>query len=163
MDAAGGVPRHDPGVDELRAAIDHLAGMADWAGLGWSELVESLVHLGATDIPLGRLVEGHVDAVRILSQAGAEPRPGCRYGVWASRSAGTGVAAVVDHDSLTLDGTIRFASGAGVIDRALVPVWPDTDTHLLVDLDVRELPVDRSHWHTAAMRVSQTHTVLVRT
>ena len=64
-------------------------------------------------------------------------------------------------DKLRLDGTIRFASGAGVIDRALVPVWLDPETHLLIDLAVGELPVDRSHWHTPAMQVSQTHTVLV--
>ena len=118
--------------------------------------------MGRADIPLGRLVEGHVDSLRILAQAGRDPRPGARYGVWASRSAGTGLAAVAEGDRLRLDGTIRFASGAGVIDRALVPVWLDSGTHLLIDLAVADLPVDRSHWRTSAMRVSQTHTVAVR-
>lgn len=156
-----GYPRHHPGPADLRGAIEHLAAQLDWPSASWSGLVEGLLQVGLADIPLGRLVEGHVDALRILGQGGAEPRPRARYGVWASRSAGTGVAATSEGDKLRLDGTIRFASGAGVIDRALVPVWLDPDTHLLIDLAVEGLPVDRSHWHTSAMQVSQTHTVLV--
>ena len=154
-------PRHDPSRSDLRTVIGLVAGRADWAELGWSGLVDGLLGVGRTDIPLGRLVEGHVDALRILAQAGAEPRTDQLYGVWASRSAGTGLAAVADGDGLRVTGTIRFASGAGVIDRALVPVWLDESTHLLLDLATTDLPVDRTHWQTAAMRVSQSHTVAV--
>jgi len=154
-------PRHDPEPADLQAAMDRLTGRLDWPQLSWAGLTEGLLRVGVTDIPLGRLVEGHVDAVRILGQAGIEPRPTARYGVWASRSAGTGVAAVVEGADLRLNGTIRFASGAGILDRALVPVWSDPETHLLVDLAVDGLPVDRSHWHTPAMRVSHSHTVTV--
>lgn len=153
--------RHDPGKTDLLRAMDQLVDHVDWPALTWSELVEGLLRVGATDIPLGRLVEGHVDALRILQQAGTDPRPGARYGVWASRSAGTGVSAVADGDRLRLNGVMRFASGAGLLDRALVPVWLDAATHLLVDLEVADLPVDRSHWRTAAMQVSQTHSVVV--
>ncbi|MDN5772029.1 MAG: hypothetical protein L0H24_14195, partial [Microlunatus sp.] len=156
-----GYSRHHPNRDDLRQAMDHLASQAEWAELNWAGLVEALLRLGSTDIPLARLVEGHIDALRTLAQADCGPRPGARYGVWASRSAGTGIAAVAEADHLRLDGIIRFASGAGILDRALVPVWLDQDTHLLVDLDVAELPVDRSHWQTSAMRVSQSHTVMV--
>ncbi len=154
-------PRHDPAPAELHKAMDGLAGRLDWPQLSWAGLTEGLLRVGVTDIPLGRLVEGHVDALRILGQAGVEPRPTARYGVWASRSAGTGIAAVVESADLRLNGTIRFASGAGILDRALVPVWLDPETHLLVDLAVDRLPVDRSHWQTSAMRVSHSHTVTV--
>ena len=129
-------PRHDPAPAELHKAMDGLAGRLDWPQLSWAGLTEGLLRVGVTDIPLGRLVEGHVDALRILGQAGVEPRPTARYGVWASRSAGTGIAAVVEGAGLRLNGTIRFASGAGILDRALVPVWLDPETHLLVDLAV---------------------------
>jgi len=60
-----------------------------------------------------------------------------------------------------LDGTIRFASGAGIIDRALVPVWCDDGCHLLVDLDATTLPIDQTAWMTGAMQVSQSHSVAV--
>lgn len=154
-------PRHDPEPADLHAAMDRLAGHLDWRQLSWTRLVEGLLRVGVTDIPLGRLVEGHVDALRILGQAGVEPKPAARYGVWASRSAGTGVAATPTSTGYRLNGTIRFASGAGILDRALVPVWLDPETHLLVDLAVADLPVDRSHWNTSAMRVSHSHTVVV--
>ena len=156
-----GYLRHEADPEDLRRGIDQVVGRADWATLDWSALVEALLRVGVTDIPLGRLVEGHVDALRILAQAGCEPRPDRQYGVWASRSAGTGLAAVAGPEGLRLNGTVRFASGAGVIDRALVPVWLDESTHLLVDLATDGLPVDRSQWRTSAMMVSQSHTVTV--
>ena len=161
IDLPAGYPRHEPSRADLRAAISELTVGHDWPALSWSGLVGGLLAVGRTDIPLSRLAEGHVDALRILAQAGVGPRPDQLYGVWASRSAGTGMAAVADGDRLRLSGTIRFASGAGVIDRALVPVWPDESTHLLVDLATGELPVDRDQWRTAAMQVSQSHTVRV--
>lgn len=156
-----GYPRHDPDRDQLRTAISQLVAGRDWAQLTWNELVEALLGLGRTDIPLSRLVEGHVDAVRTAAQAGTAVRPDQLYGVWASRSGATGLRAKTDGDTLVLNGVLRFASGAGIIDRALVPVWTGDDHHLLVDLPVAELPVDRSGWHTTAMTVSHSHTVPV--
>lgn len=156
-----GYDRHFPDRAALRGAMRRLAAGPDWATLTWSELMEALLGLGRTDIGLARLVEGHVDAVRIADQAGTEIEPGALYGVWASRSGATGVRAEAADSELIVNGTLRFASGAGVIDRALVPVWIDDDHHLLVDLDTAGLPVDTSGWQTAAMTVSHTHTVAV--
>ncbi|MCW2811370.1 MAG: hypothetical protein JWP61_1828, partial [Friedmanniella sp.] len=84
---------------------------------------------------------------------------GALYGIWASRSGATGVRVRPDGDDLVLDGVLRFASGAGVIDRSLVPVWTTDEHHLLVDLDVSALPVDAAGWQSGAMTVSRTHTV----
>lgn len=153
--------RHVPDREALRRAMRQLITAADWAALTWSELMEALLALGRTDVGLGRLVEGHLDAVRIADQAGAEVEPKSLYGVWASRSGSTGVRAEVAGEELILNGTLRFASGAGVVDRALVPVWVSDDHHLLVDLDTTGLPVDTSGWQTEAMMVSHTHTVAV--
>ena len=46
-----------------------------------------------------------------------------------------------------------------MLDRALVPVWLAVDTHVLVDLDLTDVPVDTTTWRTAAMTVSRTHQV----
>ena len=156
-----GYPRHAPSVQQTAAAMDFLAARQDWAALGWPELLRQLVRLGRTDIPLARLVEGHVDATRILLQAGRTPRPG-RYAVWASRSQATGIAAAASADGWQLDGTLRFASGAGVVDRALVPVWTGPREHLLLDLDVSRWVADESDWQTRAMAPSRSHTVHLR-
>lgn len=160
-DLPAGYPRHDPDRDQLRAAVTQLTADRDWAALTWTELIEALLGIGRTDIPLGRLVEGHIDAVRTASQAGVTLREDQLYGVWASRSGATGLRGVVDGDTLTVTGTLRFASGAGIIDRALVPVWTSDEHHLLVDLDVADLPVDRTGWKSPGMTVSSTHTVPV--
>ena len=147
--------RHAPG-DDQRAVLTGLVDRRAWADLAWPALVEELLVLGRTDVGLAKLAESHVDAVRILGQAGAQPVPGALYGVWASRSARTGLSALVRGAELEVSGTLRFASGAGLLDRALVPVWPDEQHHLLLDLDVRRLPADPSFWRTSAMAPSRT-------
>lgn len=128
-----------------------------WAA-PFPEVVDALVELGRVDLALARLVEGHADAMRILAQAGADARPGV-YGVWASRSAGTGVRAVRSGTGWRLTGELRFASGIDLVDRALLPGWVDRDTHLLFDAPVGRFDPDRSTWHTTAMEASRSFTV----
>jgi alkylation response protein AidB-like acyl-CoA dehydrogenase len=128
-----------------------------WTG-PFPAFADALMELGRVDLALARLVEGHADALRILDQAGAGPREGV-YGVWASRSAGTGVHAAREGDGWRLTGESRFSSGIDVIDRALVPGWVDDSTHLLLDVDATAVRPDRSSWHTAAMDASRSFTV----
>lgn len=153
--------RHAPSLEVLRAVLTTLVADRDWAALGWAELIDGLLALGRTDVPLSRLAEGHIDALRVLEQAGHVPHQGALYGVWASRSQRTGLRARRQAGRLVLDGSIRFASGAGLLDRALIPVWLSDTEHLLLDLDVSGLPVDDRHWVTSAMEVSRSHTVSV--
>lgn len=156
-----GYDRHAPAPERLRATLGEIGSGRDWAAVGWPELITALLALGRTDVPLSRLAEGHVDALRIFAQADARPVPDALYGVWASRSQRTGVQGRWVEDRLILEGTIRFASGAGLIDRSLVPVWLASGEHLLVDLAVRELPIETGQWVTAAMEVSRSHTIPV--
>jgi hypothetical protein len=143
----------------LAAAVRHLAAQRDWTALAWPQLVVALEALGRTDIPLSRLTEGHVDALRIHAEAGTAPSPDCLYGVWASRSRGTGIRARRTDGGWHLTGTLRFASGAGLLDRAMVPVWLDDETSVLLDVPVAGWPVDDSAWQTGAMRLSHSHTI----
>lgn len=156
-----GYDRYHPDLGSERVAVAGLLGGVAWADLAWPALVEELIALGRTDVPLARLTEGHVDALRILEQAGAVPEPGALYGVWASRSARTGLTVVGHGEKLEISGTLRFASGAGLVDRALVPVWFDDDRHVLVDLDASGLPVDPTVWRTSAMTPSRTYEIQV--
>lgn len=151
--------REDEAPAALAAAVRHLAGQRDWAQLAWPELVNGLEALGRTDIPLSRLTEGHVDALRIHAEAGTQPFAGCLYGVWASRSRGTGIRARRAGAGWHLEGTLRFASGAGLLDRALLPVWLDDETSVLLDVPVDDWPVDDAAWQSSAMRQSHSHTI----
>lgn len=151
--------RHGPTAAALRNELVDILATRDWTKAGWPELVTGLATLGRTDVPLSRLAEGHIDALRILDQADRAPKPDALYGVWASRSQRTGVQAGWSAGRLQLNGTIRFASGAGVLDRALVPVWVNENEHLLLDLAVDQFPIDTGQWATAAMEVSRSHSV----
>jgi len=73
------------------------------------------------------------------------------YAVWASRSAGTGVKAADFDGGWRLDGELRFASGLGLVDRALVPVWLDREHHLLLDLLANIEEPDMDSCKTCAM------------
>ena len=143
----------------MRAAVRDLAATHTevWTG-PFPDFAEALTEVGRVDLCLARLVEGHADALRILDQAGAAPRPGV-YGVWASRSAGTGVGARPDGTGWHLDGELRFASGIDVVDRALLPGWVDADTHLLFDVPAVAVSADRDSWRTTAMDASRSFTV----
>ncbi len=153
-------------VEELRGSVEAMrTGVREVARRGdrlWTGplpgLTDALVEVARVDLCLARLVEGHADALRILDQAGREPEQGV-YGVWASRSAGTGVKADREGDGWTVHGELRFASGVDVIDRALLPVWPDPEHHVLLDIDANLVDADRDSWHTTAMDASRSFTV----
>jgi alkylation response protein AidB-like acyl-CoA dehydrogenase len=100
----------------------------------------ALAALGREDLTVGRLTEGHVDAVRILHEADRTPTPGAVYGVWASASGGTGLTATKVADGWAVDGVMRYCSGAWFIDRALVVVSTE-DGKRLIDIDVRTAQV----------------------
>jgi alkylation response protein AidB-like acyl-CoA dehydrogenase len=130
-----------------------------WAALaGW----------GGRDLSLARLAEGHVDALAILTEAGRPPVPGALYGVWASRSGGATVRLERRRTSFVLTGTMRFCSGARVLDRALVVADPadgsSSSERLLVDVDAGSPGVEPEpdSWCTAAMADADTLDVVFR-
>ena len=102
-----------------------------------------LARLGRRDLCLARLAEGHADAVAILAEAGRSPLPGATYGVWASRSSGTGAKIQSRDGKWRLTGRVRFCSGAGYLDRALVAATSaDGQGPLLLDVDLADPRVE---------------------
>jgi hypothetical protein len=149
---------------ELRSSVTAMRDAVAETALGraWDvplgRLVTRLFDVGSRDLTLARLVEGHADAVRILGEAGCAARPGL-YGVWASRSAGTGLEATRTGDGWRLRGELRFASGVDVVDRALVTASTEDGEYLLFDVAADRFRPDRSTWRTPAMDASRSFTV----
>lgn len=111
----------------------------------------ALADLGAADLALARLAEGHLDALAILDEAGMAAGPGA-YGVWAARGAGRDVRATLDASGWTLTGSKAFCSGAGVLDRALVTATaPDGPRLFDVDLADPGLRVLYDTWPAVGM------------
>lgn len=119
----------------------------------------ALAALGRRDLTLGRLAEGHLDALAILAEAGAATTPGALYGVWAARSGGTGARLFNDGNEIRMTGTVRFCSGANLLDRALVAASsPDEDGQAgwLIDLGLAGPGIDRDQgsWQAIGMDAS---------
>lgn len=128
-------------------------------------LLRPLHAAGRRDLPLGRLLEGHVDAVQIVRRLGTAEQGGrlrdrvaggAILGVWNAALPGEPLR--LDGDRLT--GGKSFASGAGVIDLALVTAdTPAGAQPVLVDLARTPPAIDRDWWRVTGMQRSETHRV----
>lgn len=112
----------------------------------------ALADVNRSSLSLGRLFEGHADAVSILHDAGwAVPRgPGA---VWASEDPRHPVRVERDADTWVVTGPKSFCSGASLVRWALVTARLDGEGVLvLVHLDhPRGVVVDPSGWVGSGM------------
>ncbi|MBB5699707.1 acyl-CoA dehydrogenase family protein [Sphingomonas yantingensis] len=128
-------------------------------------LLRLLYDAGRIDLPLARLLEGHVDATQIVHRYGDDAqrsrlatagRSGALLGVWNAALAGEPLR---ESDG-RLSGGKSFASGAGVISHALVTAeTPDGPQLILLDLESVPPAIDREVWHVVGMQRSETHVV----
>lgn len=128
-------------------------------------LLRNLYAVGRCDLPLGRVFEGHVDALQIVTRYGTGPqrahaeaaaRSGAAFGVWNADPPGEPLTLTGDR----LSGGKAFASGAGLLSHALVSVDGDGGRQLLlVDLPRTPPAIDRSWWRVTGMQRSETHLV----
>jgi len=128
-------------------------------------LLRILHAVGRRDLPLGRLFEGHVDALQIISRYAGEgtrqaalenARGGASFGVWNAELVGEPLRL----ERGRLNGGKSFASGAGLLSHALVAADSAEGRQLiLIDLERAPPQIDRGWWNTVGMRRSQTHIV----
>jgi hypothetical protein len=129
-------------------------------GQTWGRFV-ALSRWAAQDLSLGRLAEGHVDAVAILAEAGREAvDPRATYGVWAVRSSGDGTKARRTAEGWQLSGHKAFCSGSGLLERALVTA-ESPEGYLLFDISVAENVIDThpDSWLAVGMADSLSETL----
>ncbi|UPG72043.1 acyl-CoA/acyl-ACP dehydrogenase [Roseomonas gilardii subsp. gilardii] len=143
-------------------------------GLGWGSepegtmpLMRALRRIGRASLPLGRLFEGHVNALRLVAAHGtpdqaeaaaADARAGCLFGVWAAERPERGL--VLEEGMRRLRGGKIWCSGAGLVERALAPAQaPDGVRMLLLPLPKGTGRADLSVWTASGMRASGTGNV----
>jgi len=135
------------------------------AGIAPRMLVRLLRQIGYGSLPLGRLFEGHVNALRLILCYGdaaqiwrmsSEAKAGALFGVWNTDDS-EGLHLVADGDRLRLRGRKILASGAGFIERPLVTASDEMGRRLIVAprLRVGERS-NLSGWTAHGMRASAT-------
>lgn len=176
LDRDGGFPAED--VRDLATAgllaapvpsADGGAGLCEDADL--RTLAEVLREIGAGSLALGRIYEGHVNALDLVARYGSPGQrhqlfrdaiDGLLFGVWNTEpSEGRGLTLSDAASGFRLDGVKTFASGAGYVARALVTARREaTDPPLMLIVPLE--PGDRSDvaaWQVHGMRASATGTV----
>ncbi len=144
------------------------AGLGEEPGAG--KLAEVLRLVGYGSLALGRVYEGHVNALQLIARYGeagqrerlfADARNGHLFGVWNTERPGRGLTLNARPGGLHLAGAKTFASGAGHVTRALVTgQQPGAGAPLMLVVPLEPgIRADLSTWRAHGMRASATGTL----
>ncbi len=123
-----------------------------------------LAAVGAHDLSVAKLFEGHTDALAILHEAGADiAEPGAAWGTWCAEPPSARL--LIEHAG---DGTCRlhgrkaWCSGAADVSHALVSCWNAAGEAMLAAVDMRRpgVTVTAAGWHAVGMAGSNSVDVL---
>jgi alkylation response protein AidB-like acyl-CoA dehydrogenase len=175
LDADGAFPNDDI---EALARIGLLIAPfpAEFGGIGigttpqgQGTLFDILRVLGAGSLVVGRLYEGHVNAVALMCRYGtraqmdkfaAEVSGGHMSAVWNAEPRHSPLRLVHENGARRLVGAKTFASGAGFIARPLVTARTEEDRLFMVMPRLNgDQHVDRQSWRAQGMRASATATI----
>jgi hypothetical protein len=109
--------------------------------LRWRVLAE----VGAQDLPLAKLFEGHADALAIMMELDGRDAPaGSLWGTWCAEppSARPSMQALPGSNRVRLRGRKAWCSGAALLSHALVSAWNEQGEPCLAAVDLRQ-PEDR--------------------
>ncbi len=150
---------------------EHLGG----AGIGFepglrADLLPILKEVGRGNLALGRIFEGHVNALILLqafgaphqlAQAARDVREGRVFGVWNTGPPCSPRLAPREDGTFLLSGAKTFATAAARIQRALVTAaLPEGGWQMcIVPLDTQGMTVDRNTWSPLGMEASESFTI----
>jgi alkylation response protein AidB-like acyl-CoA dehydrogenase len=130
-------------------------------------LLQVLYHIGRGNLAVGRLFEGHVNALLLVQRFGtpaqvvkfaADARDGHLFGVWNTENPANGVRLELLADGCyRLHGAKTFASGAGHITRPLLTgalVGKKGWQMVVLPADQERPTLDRSFWQPLGMRAT---------
>jgi alkylation response protein AidB-like acyl-CoA dehydrogenase len=172
LDRPGAVPTHEVALlAEAGLLTLPVPRRLGGAGLGTEAgqtaiLLALLSEIGRGNLSLGRLYEGHVNALQLVAtygttgqieRAAADARDeGRLFGLWNTEADDGVTIEPIGAGRLRLSGAKTFASGAGIVARAIVPGrLPDGGWQMtLVPMDRIVTRIDPSWWRPFGMNGS---------
>ena len=119
----------------------------------------ALAAVGASDLSLAKLYEGHTDALAILHEAGARlGGPDALWGTWCAEPPDARLLLASAPDGgVLLSGRKAWCSGAQTVSHAVVSCWNEDGEAVLAALDLRQdgVRVTGEGWHAVGMRDSR--------
>lgn len=149
-------------AQELRQLVEAGLDALPLPGRGYTlERWRALAAVGACDLSLAKLYEGHTDALAILHELGAaghaEADTPRTWAVWAAEAPGARVRLHVDGGSARISGTKAWCSGAQDVSHAVLTAWaPDAEQPQLVAVSLRQpgVSISTAAWHAVGMAAS---------
>ncbi|WP_082455356.1 acyl-CoA dehydrogenase family protein [Hymenobacter sp. AT01-02] len=128
-------------------------------------LLSTLRHIGRGNLAVGRVYEGHVNALQLLqrfgrpeqiSQWAADARAGHLFGVWNTEAQDGVHLEPLPNGRYRLRGSKTFASGAGHVTRPLLTgALPDGSWQMLIlPADEKRPTLDGSFWRPLGMQAT---------
>ncbi|WP_285113683.1 hypothetical protein [Leifsonia sp. fls2-241-R2A-40a] len=142
-DAAGHVAPLLAALARVDAAAVPLPGSGRTA-----ERFRTLSRVAGIDVTAARVLEPHLDALAILSEAGLPaPAPGTTWGVFAAEAPGAALEAVEGPDGWTLTGVKPWCSLGGQLSHGLVTARHRDDRRMFtVDLRQESVQAESATW-----------------
>jgi alkylation response protein AidB-like acyl-CoA dehydrogenase len=153
----------------LQACLPHAHG-----GKGWGtepsaalEAFNALRELGRANLSLARLFEGHMNAIKLVMLFGSPElrnemaqlvHQGILLGVWGADEPADPVRLERAQDSFLLQGRKRFASGLGLVGRAIVTAILDDRPQMVLAATDDTARADHSEWRMSGMRATRSGT-----
>lgn len=169
-DGDGAYPRAALDILFARGLTQPEALLADPSRGGMTRLLGLLAAVGRGDASVGRLIEGHANALELIDRTASRPlrervfaavRSGALLGVWGADPRDNRLKASWDPDGLKLCGAKIYCSGAEGLSAALVLAdGPGEGRTLLYVQNDGRLTVDTSAWQPLGMRASGSHQVI---
>lgn len=131
------------------------------------KLVALLRRIGRASLSVGRLAEGHMNALRLISHYGTADqqqrhsslaKSGEFYGVWGANASPPVRLSDVSGAECQLSGTKRFASGLGTVGYAVVTAETPDGTVMTVARVLDDGRADNSGWNVTGMRATASGT-----
>ncbi|MGB7392839.1 MAG: acyl-CoA dehydrogenase family protein [Pricia sp.] len=129
-----------------------------------TQLLEKLKEFGAYDLSLGRIFEGHINAMLLVSRFGSESQKskyfieaidGKLFGIWNSELPSERLRFEQNGETYVFQGAKTFCSGAKHIERPIVTAeGPDGSYMVLLHLDEYDVEEDFTYWRPMGMKSS---------